>query len=155
MNLKMTEAQKHLYHVAENMKMQKKISDEGYEHFQMAIKALAKEEQQESVLDKIEAEIDIARFIDKDTKLCKNANASGLEIALQIIDKYKVEVEPQKNRANEESIIDKIRTEIEQNAYPIVHGVNNHELGMTLYGILQVFDKYKSEIEPQMGGNEE
>lgn len=49
MNLKITEAQKHLYHVAENMKMQKKISDEGYEHFQMAIKALAKEEQQESV----------------------------------------------------------------------------------------------------------
>lgn len=26
------------------------------------------------------------------------------------------------------------RAEIEQNAYPIVHGVNNHELGMTLYG---------------------
>lgn len=40
-------------------------------------------------------------------------------------------------------IIDKIRAEIEQNAYPIVHGVNNHELGMTLYGILQVIDKYR------------
>ena len=44
-----------------------------------------------SVLDKIRAEIDIARFIDKDTKLCKNANASGLEVAMQIIDKYKTE----------------------------------------------------------------
>ena len=43
--------------------------------------------------------------------------------------------------------IDKIRAEIEQNAYPIVHGVNNHELGMTLYGILQVINKYKAESE--------
>lgn len=41
-----------------------------------------------AVLDKIRAEIDVARFIDKDTKLCKNANASGLEVAMQIIDKY-------------------------------------------------------------------
>lgn len=41
------------------------------------------------VLDKIRAEIEAARFIDKDTKLCKNANASGLEVAMQIIDKYK------------------------------------------------------------------
>ena len=43
-------------------------------------------------------------------------------------------------------VLDKIRTEIEQNAYPIVHGVNNHELGMTLYGILQVIDKYRKGI---------
>ena len=42
-------------------------------------------------------------------------------------------------------VLDKIRAEIEQNAYPIVHGVNNHEKGMTLYGILQVIDKYKAE----------
>lgn len=41
------------------------------------------------VLDTIRAEIDIARFIDKDTKLCKNANASGLEVAMNIIDKYR------------------------------------------------------------------
>lgn len=41
------------------------------------------------VLDKIRAEIDVARFFDKDTKLCKNANASGLEVALEIIDKYR------------------------------------------------------------------
>lgn len=42
---------------------------------------------------------------------------------------------------------DRIRAEIEQNAYPIVHGVNNHEKGMTLYGILQIIDKYKTESE--------
>ena len=48
---------------------------------------------------------------------------------------------------NQESILDKIREEIEQNAYPIVHGFNNHELGMTLYGILQVIDKYKAEVK--------
>jgi len=39
-------------------------------------------------------------------------------------------------------VFDKIRAEIEQNAYPIVHGVNNHEKGMTLYGILQIIDRY-------------
>lgn len=44
-------------------------------------------------------------------------------------------------------VLDKIRTEIEQNAYPIVHGVNNHEKGMTLNGILQIIEKYKSESE--------
>ena len=41
------------------------------------------------------------------------------------------------------AVLDKIREEIEQNTYPIVHGVNNHEKGMTLYGILQIIDKYK------------
>ena len=60
-----------------------------YKFFQMALKAL----EQEPVLDKIRAEIDVARFIDKDTKLCKNANASGLEVAMKIIDKYKAESE--------------------------------------------------------------
>lgn len=50
----------------------------------------------------------------------------------------------------QEPILDKIRAEIEQNAYPIVHGVNNHELGMTLYGILQIIDKYKTENEDNM-----
>ncbi len=44
-------------------------------------------------------------------------------------------------------VLDKIRAEIEQNAYPIVHGVNNHEKGMTLYGILQVIDEYRKEQE--------
>ena len=43
------------------------------------------------VLDKIRAEIADARFIDKDTKHCKNANASGLEVAMDIIDKYMAE----------------------------------------------------------------
>lgn len=46
-----------------------------------------------------------------------------------------------------ENVLDKIRTEIEENAYPIVHGVNNHEKGMTLYGILQIIDKYRDEVD--------
>ena len=45
------------------------------------------------------------------------------------------------------AVLNEIRSEIEQNAYPIVHGVNNHEKGMTLYGILQVINKYKAESE--------
>lgn len=49
--------------------------------------------QQVDVLDKIRAEIDEARFIDKDTRICKNALASGLELAMEIIDKYKTESE--------------------------------------------------------------
>lgn len=44
----------------------------------------------------------------------------------------------------ESRTLDKIRAEIEQNAYPIVHGVNNHEKGMTLYGVLQIIDKYRA-----------
>ena len=43
--------------------------------------------------DKIRAEIDKARYIDKDTRICKNALARGLEAAMQIIDKYKEEGE--------------------------------------------------------------
>lgn len=49
--------------------------------------------EQKSVIDKVRAEIEAARYIDKDTKLCKNANASGLEVAMQIIDKYRKEQE--------------------------------------------------------------
>ena len=44
-------------------------------------------------------------------------------------------------------VLEKIKKEIEAHAYPIIHGVNNHELGMTLYGILQVIDKYMTESE--------
>jgi hypothetical protein len=47
-------------------------------------------------------------------------------------------------REDKETVLDQIRAEIEQNAYPIVHGVNNHEKGMTLNGILRVIDKYKA-----------
>ena len=43
--------------------------------------------------------------------------------------------------------LDKIKAEIEQSAYPIVYGFNNHEKGMTLYGILRIIDKYKAERE--------
>ena len=36
----LNEAQRTLYYIAENMKINKSISEEGYRHFQMAIKAL-------------------------------------------------------------------------------------------------------------------
>ena len=54
----------------------------------MAIKALS-QEPTVCDIDAIRDEIEQARFIDKNTKMCKNALASGLEAALQIIDKYK------------------------------------------------------------------
>ena len=46
------------------------------------------------VFDQIIAELDKARFVDKETKLVKNANASGLEVAMEIIDKYRPKEEP-------------------------------------------------------------
>ncbi len=39
------------------------------------------------------------------------------------------------------------KAEIKANAYPIVHGVNNHDMGMTLTGIFQVLDKLIAESE--------
>lgn len=43
------------------------------------------------VLDKIRAEIEASRWTDKDTRIERNALASGLDKALEIIDKYKAE----------------------------------------------------------------
>ena len=40
---KLNEAQRTLYYIAENMKLDRSISEEGYKHFQMAIKALEQE----------------------------------------------------------------------------------------------------------------
>ena len=39
----LSEVQKTLYYIAENMKVDKSISEEGYEHFQQAIKSLKQE----------------------------------------------------------------------------------------------------------------
>lgn len=52
------------------------------------ISAMAKAIRKGTPFEQIRAEIDKARFIDKNTKICKNALASGLEAVLQIIDKY-------------------------------------------------------------------
>ena len=42
--------------------------------------------------------------------------------------------------------IKEAKEEIERNAYPIVHGVNNHNIGMTLYGTFKVFDNLMEDI---------
>lgn len=44
------------------------------------------------------------------------------------------------------SVIEQIKAEIEKNSYLIVHGVNNHEQGMTVYGIMQVIDHHIKEV---------
>ena len=84
---KLNEAQRTLYYIAENMKMDKSISKEGYKHFQMAIKVL----EQEPVLDKIRAEID---------SLEKWSNGSDYFVKIKavncILDKYKAESEDKK-----------------------------------------------------------
>ena len=48
--------------------------------------------QEKSVLDKIRAEIEASKWTDN-TRLVRNALASGLDKALEIIDKYKSESE--------------------------------------------------------------
>ena len=66
------------------LRYKKIISDKDYDR-------LCKALDNEYVLDKIRAEIDKARFVDKDTRICKNALASGLEVAMDIMDKHKAE----------------------------------------------------------------
>ena len=85
----MTEAQECLYYIAENMRMDKSISKEGYEYFQQAIKAL----EQEPILDKIRAEIkkELKRSFQR--TMDEYDIATGLRKALEIIDKYKAESE--------------------------------------------------------------
>lgn len=72
----------------------------------------------------------------KDCGYSENEIRESLDMAIKAIE------EPSVNET-----LDKIRAEIEQNSYLIVHGLNNYELGMTLYGILQIIDKYKEESE--------
>ena len=80
---KLNEAQKTLYFIAENMKMDKSISEEGYEHFQQAIKAL----EQEPILDKIYADIQKLRG-------CSCSCSDGIiDDVEDILDKYKAESE--------------------------------------------------------------
>lgn len=76
----------------------------------------------------------------------------ALEVAIKALsswDKYSDELWKKAYARGYNDVLDKIRAEIGLNAYPIVHGVNNHEKGMTLYGILQVIDNYKAESEDE------
>ena len=88
---KLNEVQKTLYYIAENMKMDKSISEEGYKHFQMAIKSL----EQESVLDKIKAEF-ISLYPKNyagEPELGGSSCEFSLNKVLKIIDKYMAESE--------------------------------------------------------------
>ena len=92
----MTEAQSCLYYIAENMRMDRSISDEGYEFFQQAIKAL----EQVDVLDTIRSEImqldyDIESVdYDYDDMSCtEEVHMICREEVLQIIDEHKTESE--------------------------------------------------------------
>lgn len=74
---KLNEAQRTLYYIAEVLKMETSISEEGYKHFQMAIKSL----EQEPILDKIRAEIN-----SPNRETCDYFIVDRIE---EIIDKYK------------------------------------------------------------------
>lgn len=55
----LSDAQSTLYHIAENMRMSKSISEDGYEHFQQAIKALKQEPCEDAVSRK-----EVRKFVD-------------------------------------------------------------------------------------------
>jgi hypothetical protein len=65
------------------------------------------------------------------------------------MNQYEIDYQQGYDTANDKWLdrIKQARKEIKQNAYPIVHGVNNHDVGMTLNGILQVLDKLIAESE--------
>lgn len=65
---------------------------------------------------------------------------------VEVIKKRKIEQMPT-IQAIPLDMVKQAREEIEQNAYPIVHGVNNHDMGMTLGGIFQVLDKLIADSE--------
>lgn len=89
---KLNETQRTLYYIAENMKMDKSISEEGYRHFQMAIRSL---EAWDKVLDELReygsicveytAEDDVDAVVDSVLKQAKQA-------VLEIIGKHLAEV---------------------------------------------------------------
>ena len=43
-------------------------------------------------------------------------------------------------KSNSIYALQETKDQITNNSYPIVHGVNDHEMGMSLYGICQVID---------------
>ncbi len=83
----MTEAQKTLYYIAENMKMDKSISEKGYRHFQMAIKAL-EQEPKTDVLDKIKDEL-FELYNDRPSNYNHQQRKEFFIKTIKIIDKYK------------------------------------------------------------------
>ena len=60
---------------------------------------------------------------------------------------YEIDYQQGYDAANDKwvEVIEQIKAEIKQNSYPIVHGANNHEQGMTVYGIMQVIDRHVKE----------
>ena len=46
-----------------------------------------------------------------------------------------------------EEILKEIRAKIKENSYHIVHGINNHDQGMTVNGIMQIIDEVIKEQE--------
>lgn len=89
------------------------------------------------------------RLIDADKLIYSNIKTNGYGY-VEVIETVVLE----QDIANAKTVqviplakVKQAREEIEQNAYPIVHGVNNHDMGMTLNGIFQVLDKLIAESE--------
>ena len=80
--------------------------------------------------------------------VCKDENKYDYEKHEIISNSARKTYEANKLALESLDILGKIRAEINQNAHPIAHGVNNCESGMTLYGILEAIDKKaESEVE--------
>lgn len=132
----MTEAQKCLYHIAENMRMDKSISKEGYEYFQQAIKAL---EQQPNRCDSCihSEEQDGSNCYECVKGIADNFEAQQTKMrdAIDVLDMIRAEIESQRKEVSyKNSEDDKLRF--------YYYGLNDG-----LKDARDIIDKYKAESE--------
>lgn len=67
-------------------------------------------------------------------------NAVNEEFA-ETITNIIIEIIQKNKQYNTIKILQEVKDEITNNSYPIVHGINDCEMGMSLYGICQVIDE--------------
>lgn len=144
----LNEAQRTLYYTAENMKMNKSISEEGYEHFQQAIKAL----EQEPILEKDGTLIVTTKHYKNVGRVLVQYGTNGtLFYQDQEPSKPMVEIDLYsviKQKYIERDVLDKIRAEIEQE-YSKFRDMSDKwsERANGLGTALEIIDKYKAESE--------
>ena len=81
------------------------------------------------------------RLIDTDELFCREIDNDFCEGGVDRVVDWDDIIDAPTIQAISLNKIKEAKEEIEQNAYPIIHGVNDHDVGMTLNGIFQVLDK--------------
>ena len=148
----LNDAQKTLFYMAENMKMDKSISEEGYEHFQMAIKALEQEPCEDVMAihtQGLDEGIRCAMCTNsmKSDRGCDGGcvvnEAMYKEVMNTIRNHIVPPVTPKGVIITDFGCLDKIKSEIEQDAFKDVNGSKY----IFVNRVNQIIDKYKVENE--------